>query len=250
MSDVGKKLLAGLHTRGADLWRSRRYRVLVGVLLFLFLVSCYVFVELADEVTEGSTRQFDEWSVRALRRDDDPAMPLGPSWLREAGMDATALGSPLILSLTVAGAVGFLIIRNEKWLAVTTVVMTAGGALVTLILKYVIGRPRPSIVPHLREITTPSFPSGHAMLSALVFLTIGVILARSFQGRWVKTYILLWGVFLTFIVGASRVYLGVHYPTDVLGGWLAGFAWAIVCWGIIHFVPSSASSTRKVDTCG
>jgi undecaprenyl-diphosphatase len=169
-------------------------------------------------------------------------MPIGPSWLREAGMDATALGSPLILVMTVAAAAGFLAIQGKPWVALATIITSAGGVLLSLILKYVVGRPRPTLVPHLREVTTPSFPSGHAMLAAIVYLSIGVMLMGSVQSRRAKSYIFVWAVLLTFMFGASRVYLGVHYPTDVLGGWLAGFAWALICGAVIHFVPVRAEN--------
>lgn len=246
-TEVGNHPMTTLRTRANDWWRSRPCQVIACILLFSFLVCSYVFIELADEVTEGSTQQFDEWCVRALRRADDPTLPIGPSWMREAGMDATALGSPLVLVMAVASAVGLLAICGEYRLASATLLATTGGGFLSLILKYIVGRPRPTVVPHLREVTTPSFPSGHAMLSAVVFLTIGVMLMRSVRSRRVKFYILLWSMFLAFVVGISRVYLGVHYPTDVLGGWLAGIAWALVCGTVIHFMP--LRKEKHIDKC-
>lgn len=246
MREFGKQILVGLRTRGSDWWRSRPSHMIAGALLFSFLVCAYVFIELAGEVVEGTPQQFDEWCVQSFRRADDPALPIGPSWLREAGMDATALGSPLVMLIAVTAAVGFLVIQGKRRLALTTVVMTSGGAMLAAVLKYAIGRPRPTVVPHLREVTTPSFPSGHAMLSAIVFLSIGVMLAHTVRKRRTKLYFLLWAAFLTFTVGTSRVYLGVHYPTDVLGGWLAGLAWALAAWAVVAFQPTSARSIQQV----
>lgn len=221
-------------TQIREWWRSHPSRFLAGVVLFFFLVSSSIFAELASDVTDGKTQQFDDWCLRALRQTDDPALPIGPSWMREAWMDATALGSPFFLIMAVVATVIFLILQGRTGLAVATLLSTTGGGLLMLILKYGIGRPRPTVVPHLREVTTPGFPSGHAMLSAIVFLSIGVILARSVRNPKAKWYFVFWAVVLTFLVGASRVYLGVHYPTDVLGGWLAGFAWALVVWVLVH----------------
>jgi undecaprenyl-diphosphatase len=106
----------------------------------------------------------------------------------------------------------------------------ASGELLNQALKLVFMRPRPSIVPHLRDVTTSSFPSGHAMESAIVYLTLGVMLMRLAEGRIAKLYCLGIAIFVTLIVGTSRVFLGVHYPTDVLGGWILGFLWASVWW--------------------
>ncbi len=105
-----------------------------------------------------------------------------------------------------------------------------GGMLATAVLKQMFARPRPSIVPHLREVTSSSFPSGHAMQSAIVYLTLGAMLMRIVEGRMAKLYVLCMSVFLSLLVGCSRIYLGVHYPTDVIGGWIIGFVWAILCW--------------------
>ena len=209
------------------------------------LLSCsYVFAELADEVTDGDTQRFDEWVLKSLRRADDPAVPIGPPWLREAAMDATALGSPLVLTLVVVAVAGLIGIKGQHRIAWIIILTAIGGRILEVLLKSLIGRERPIIVPPLREVTTPSFPSGHAMLSAIVYLSIGTILMRTVEGRRAKTYCLLWAMFLPFVVGVSRIYLGVHYPTDVLGGWIAGLAWALACWIITQFVPTSNSSAQ------
>ena len=103
-------------------------------------------------------------------------------------------------------------------------------------LKHLIDRPRPDVVPHLREVTTPSFPSGHATLAAAVYLTLGAVLVEVVTGRWTRTYCLLLPAVIVLLVGLSRVYLGVHYPTDVVGGWALGLAWALTCWGVAHYL--------------
>jgi undecaprenyl-diphosphatase len=105
-----------------------------------------------------------------------------------------------------------------------------GGMIVSTLLKFGFERPRPDLVPHATQVYTASFPSGHAMLSAVVFLTLGALLARVHKPRRVKLFFLSLAVVLTMLVGCSRVYLGVHWPSDVLAGWCVGAAWAGLCW--------------------
>jgi undecaprenyl-diphosphatase len=112
-------------------------------------------------------------------------------------------------------------------------------------MKHAFNRPRPTIVPHLREAFSSSFPSGHAMESAIVYLTLGTILMRVAERRITKLYCLGIAIVLTVLVGASRVYLGVHYPTDVIGGWTIGFAWASICWLVAERFESSAGIARE-----
>lgn len=196
----------------------------------------YQFIELSDDVLEGDTRTFDRWAVRAFRTADDPTMPVGPGWVHEAGLDLTALGSHAIIVLVVA-AVGIFLALQRHWRVMWLVLAASLGAMaLSAGSKELIGRDRPEVVPHLREVTSPSFPSGHATLAAAVYLTLGAVLAQVVRGRWTRTYCLLLPMIIVFVVGLSRVYLGVHYPTDVLGGWALGLAWALVCWAVAHYL--------------
>lgn len=126
-----------------------------------------------------------------------------------------------------------------------------GGVVVSTLLKSLFDRPRPDLVPHLSHVYTSSFPSGHSMLSAIVYLTLGSLLAAVMPSRKLKVYVLAVAIIVTVVVGASRVYLGVHYPTDVLAGWLAGLVWALLCWLIARWLqrrgkvePESNPSSR------
>ena len=202
--------------------------ILLAALLLVVVLNG--FLELADDVGEGDTQQFDEWALRSLRRADDPALPIGPPWLREVGVDFTALGSIAVLLVMTAAVVGFLLLQRKRRMALLVTVSVAGGMLLNTGLKQVFARDRPSVVPHLREVTTPSFPSGHAAASAVVYLTLGALLAGYVKGRYTRAYVLAVAMALTALVGASRVYLGVHYPTDVLAGWSVGLMWALLCW--------------------
>jgi undecaprenyl-diphosphatase len=198
------------------------------LVLGLVLVGCGLgFVALADEVREQETQSFDESVVRALRRADDPSVPIGPPWLRRSALDVTALGSVTVLTFVTLTVCGFLALVRRFRSLLLVLGSTVGGAVLNSVLKAFFARPRPSVVPHLAEVGSASFPSGHAMLSAIVYLTLGALLAQLTERRWVKAYVLGVAVLLTFLVGLTRVFLGVHYLTDVLGGWMAGLAWAV-----------------------
>jgi len=144
--------------------------------------------------------------------------------------DLTALGSNVVLLIFTSAVAGFLAVRRQSHALALVVVSTGGGFLLAQALKLVFARPRPDLVPHLAKVYSSSFPSGHSMFSAVVYLTLGALLSQLVEERAIKIYFLAVACFLTFVVGLSRVYLGVHYPTDVLAGWAAGLAWAVLCW--------------------
>lgn len=208
--------------------------VLFGVLIAV--AGTYAFIKLADEVREGDTQKFDEWAIQSLRRSDSPAIPIGPKWLHEAGRDVTALGGVTVLSLMTLAVAGYLWMAKKYHAMWLVIIATATGLLVSTALKRSFDRDRPSVVPHLSQVYTSSFPSGHSMLSAVVYLTLGSLLARLAPGYAVKIYFISVALGITFLVGVSRVYMGVHYPTDVLAGWTAGLVWAILCWLVARYL--------------
>jgi undecaprenyl-diphosphatase len=232
-----------------SIWHHLRKRdreelfVLAGVLVLVG--SLLVVINLAGEVLEGDTQDIDERLLSALRKADDPASPIGPRWLEQVAFDLTALGGPTILGLTVAAAVGFLLLHGAIRNAVFVVVACGGGWLLNNILKELFGRERPDVVPHLREVMTLSFPSGHALTSAVVFLTLGALLMRVVETRLAKFYLMSLAILATFLVGLTRVYLGVHYPTDVLAGWLIGMSWALACWLAARVLDRRAGLRRE-----
>jgi undecaprenyl-diphosphatase len=198
------------------------------VLLALLLVvgGTWGFIKLLSEVKEGETQRFDEWAVRTLSRWHGPEYRM----LEEIGRDITALGGIPVLVLATLGVVGFLLmIRNygAMWLVIAA---TVGGLTLSSVLKYLIDRPRPNLGSQLSNFYTTSFPSGHSMMSAVVYLTLGSLMANIVTHWRLKLYILFLALLVTFLVGGSRVYMGVHWPTDVLAGWTAGLVWAILCW--------------------
>ena len=193
-------------------------------------VSALVFLKLASAVMAGSTLAFDTKILRAFRKADDPATPIGPAWIEIALGDVTALGGPTVLSLVVLAVVGFLLLHARYRSALAIVLTAVSGEALNAVMKSLFMRPRPALVPHLRVVYETSFPSGHAMNSAIIYLALGAMLMRMTPRRLTKVYCLTIAVLATVLVGISRVYLGVHYPTDVLAGWTIGLAWASVCW--------------------
>lgn len=210
--------------------RGQEVAVLVPLLIVVLGVWC--FIELADEVTEGDAQTFDEWVVLHMRRADNPADPIGPEWLKKVALDITALGGATVLTLCVLCVAGYLLLERKRGAMWLVLVAAGGGWALTTVLKELIGRDRPTIVPHLVTETSMSFPSGHAMMSAVVYLTLGALLTRLVERGLARVYLLGVAVLLTFLVGISRILLGVHYPTDVLAGWVAGLVWALLCWTV------------------
>jgi undecaprenyl-diphosphatase len=200
------------------------------VTLVLALAGIWGFVELADEVNEGETWRVDEVLLLALRNPADPADPLGPIWFEEMMRDVTALGGGALLLLFTATVTGYLLIQRQYGLALLLVLTVSGAMLLNMALKENFNRPRPDLVPHGMSVRYASFPSGHSMGAAATYLTMGALLARAQRRRRLKLYFLGLAIFFTGAVGLSRVYLGVHWPTDVLAGWTAGASWALLCW--------------------
>jgi undecaprenyl-diphosphatase len=197
----------------------------------------WLFAALADKVMEGGTRKLDSALLLAMRRPGD-LQPIGPPALLNAARDITALGGPAVLTLLTACVSLFLALDRKKHMALYVCASIGSGLLASSLLKDVFDRPRPDIVPHEVYAASYSFPSGHSMLSALTYLTLGAILARSHERKLLKTFFLLIAVFLTALIGITRVYLGVHWPTDVLAGWTAGAVWALLCWLLARWLQS------------
>lgn len=200
------------------------------VVLFALMGAMWGFIELADEMLDGETGEFDRVVLLSLRDSADPSDPIGPPWAEEMGRDFTALGSNGILILLTLAVIGYLVLENKKRIAVVVLVATLGALGASHLLKQSFDRDRPDLVPHGARVYTASFPSGHAMLAASTYLTLGALLARVQRRKRIKAYILLVAICITLLVGVSRVYLGVHWPTDVIAGWAAGAGWALMCW--------------------
>ena len=206
------------------------YSPLVLIAMLVVVASVYGFIELTDDVREGDTSHFDEWAIAWMHEHQ------GPRWLQIMGRDVTALGGVIVLAGMTLAVAGYFVLVRQYHVIVLLLIATAGGAALNTGLKHLIGRERPPEEGRAVAEISKSFPSGHAMLSAAVYLTLGVLLARMTKSRKVKFYFLSLALLITVMVGVSRVYLRVHWPTDVLAGWVIGLAWAILLWLIATFL--------------
>jgi undecaprenyl-diphosphatase len=222
---------------------SQRLQVIQGrrreislILAFAIVAALtWAFIGLAEEVFEGDTEHFDRMVAAAMQGGGQGYDPIGPDWLEEFARDVTALGSYAFLGFLTLGIVGYFLLTDRRAYAVLVAVSAVGGLVISNLLKTGFDRARPDI-PTSVKVFTASFPSGHAMLSAVIFLTLGALLAQGSRDTRVKAYVAALAIILTVAVGTSRVYLGVHYATDVLAGWCVGSAWALLCWSVAQWL--------------
>lgn len=226
--------------------RSRLWPVEAEALLALALAAggLLAFVAVAGIVFNGGLRSFDEGLILALRTPGATDDPLGPVWFEELVRDLTALGSTGVLTLIVLATAGFLTLTGRGRTGLAILIWSGAGTALSQVAKSLFARPRPDLVAHAAEVYTLSFPSGHSMLSAVIYLTIGALVAGTQDDRAVKTYVMGLAVLLTVLVGASRVYLGVHWPTDVLAGWALGAGWACLGWACFDWAGFRTASRR------
>lgn len=192
-----------------------------------------VFGILADQVVEGDTADFDRAVLMLFRDPAAPKIPLGPAWFNEAVRDVTALGSFPVLGVLVVGVVLHLLFTGSRRTGLLIAISVIGGTVISMTLKALFDRPRPDFTGAV-DVFTSSFPSGHATTSAVVYLTIGVLLAQRASTWPARALYILGAIILVGAVGLSRIYLGVHFPTDVLAGWSLGAAWALICLAVAH----------------
>ena len=235
--DVWRRLLA-VAPRQLD-----ELAVLLGA--FGVLLLLLAFTLLAAQVLDGDTQSFDTRVLMALRRPEDPSMTIGPPWLHARALEVTALGSSTVLGLATLAICGFLLLQRMGRTAAFVLVATAGGWLLNVVLKELFQRARPAVVPHLQAVMSLSFPSGQAMTSAAVYLTLGALTMRVADRRLTKVYCMGMAMLVTFLVGVTRIFLGVHYPTDVLAGWMVGLTWALACWTVERRIEHRAGLKRE-----
>jgi undecaprenyl-diphosphatase len=207
-------------------------------LLSLSAIACLLFAfgVIAQNVTEGRSFAFDRRILLALRDPINPSAPVGPVWVQETARDLTSLGSIIVLSILTLAVSGYLFLARKSAAAWLMIVAVFGGIALNDLLKLVFARPRPDLVYQAARVFTSSFPSGHAELSAIAYLTIAALLAQTQSSFKIGFYFIAVAALLTILIGVSRIYLGVHYPSDVLGGWCIGVAWALGCWAMLTWI--------------
>lgn len=208
----------------------RRGRWLVPLLLLAVFGVLAAFFELATEVRAMETRKFDSFILLSMRVPGDPTDPIGDERVEEVARDLTALGGLTVLTMVSLVAFGVAAFSNRKKLGFYALGAVVLGTALTSLLKKGYNRPRPELVEHAVWVSNMSFPSGHSMMSAIVYLTLGILLARTQARTSVRVFIMAVAVTITVLVGISRIYLGVHWPTDVLAGWAVGVSWAVLFW--------------------
>jgi undecaprenyl-diphosphatase len=217
-----------LNSRLAGLWRQiRSYPLELDVLVAIFALAAasFTFFKLLSEMREGETHSADQAILLALREPNDPSNPIGPEWLESIFRDLTSLGSPVVLGLITIAAICYLWIDGKRAVGLFVAIAIAGGAILSLLLKLGFARPRPELVSHLVNVNSFSFPSAHATMATITYLTLGVLLA-SVQCR-------------------RRIFLGVHWPTDVIAGWCIGTAWALGCWLLATWLQYRGTLERE-----
>jgi undecaprenyl-diphosphatase len=212
----------------------------LGLLLTLgaIVAGGWLFIALADEVVEGGTAQIDRAILLSLRQTQPPHDPLGGPLTEEAARDITALGGTTVLCLLTLVTCGYLFLDGKHHMAGFVLLSIFTGMIAGSVLKEIFHRPRPNLVSHAVYTVSTSFPSGHSMMSAVTYLTLGALLSRAESRKRVKAYFMIVAAFLSGAVGVTRVYLGVHWPTDVLAGWTAGAVWALLCWTVARWLQS------------
>lgn len=231
--------------RGLKSGNANRMPVL---LLGILTLGVYAFIAIADEMAEGEIRKLDESLFLMFRVAGDPARPLGPDWLQETALEITSVGGYPLIILTLAAVSGFFIVTKRYGAAVYAVLSVGSGALLSQTLKQYYARPRPDLVEHLDAVHTASFPSGHALVTTVAYLTMAAIVIGYLESARARAYVLGVAILVAVMVGVSRVYLGVHWPSDVAAGWALGAAWASFSWLIVHVLQRRTRRAAPVPT--
>ncbi len=219
----------------------KRWRTLIALLGLGLLVVALAHLGGADSI--------DAAIVMALRDPGDPAHPIGPAWLEQVALNCSALGSHIIVILVGVAACGWCWLKSGRALAAACGVALAGGMLLNAGLKHLVGRPRPPM-PLAETLTTFGFPSGHALLAAATWVPLAALLASGEPRLALRRYAIAIGIAVAAIVGLTRIYLGVHYPSDVLAGWIIGLTWARLCWVAVSSRLMRAVQAEEPATSG
>ena len=209
--------------------------------LYLIAVLLVLFAGISWAVSHDYSRALDVAAILSLRNGLDA---IGPVWMAETARDVTSLGSVVVVCLIVAAFAGYLFLSGRRNSAILVLVAAVGGLMLNDLLKIIFDRPRPDLsLPSIRVFTS-GFPSGHAALSTAAYFIMASLIAQRTPSVQLKRYIMATATLLVLLIGMSRVYLGVHYPTDVLAGWCVGASWALVCWLGHKTIEARQSASR------
>ena len=208
-------------------------------------IGTFLFAELAEHVMAGSTQAFDEAALRWIGEHHSPA-------LDNAMLEITSLGTSVVVTMIVCVSGLFLALTKHKYSALLLLVATVGGMVLDTVLKFQFGRPRPSVFTWGTHAAMSSFPSGHAMSATIVYSTVAYLAARLQKRLWARWATMLLAAVFIVLIAISRMYLGVHYPSDVLAGAIIGLAWAAFCMATLEaiqrFGQRQAPEIKKDET--
>ena len=223
-------------TTRASLWWNAARRTEARLLLLGLgaMGAVWAFLGVTGEVRELQTTRIDRAVLLAFRTPGNLAVPIGPRWVQESARDMTAFGGFTALSLISVMSITLLLLHGRRIQALIFGAAVILAQTAAEVIKSFVGRPRPEIVPHHDLVYSSSFPSGHAVMSPVVYLTLAAILAAGAPRRSVKVLLVISAALLVIAIGVSRVYLGVHWPTDVLAGWTLGTAIALIASMILN----------------
>lgn len=212
-----------------------------GEISFLFIIlgmvlSLFLFIVIADAVAAGEILSYDNQILLLFRNPENPSLPLGSERIQYIVRDITALGSSTLLIIITLFVVLYLALQKASRSIIYVLFAAIGGGVLVQILKHLFARQRPDIVSHLVSEISMSFPSGHSAMSAVVYLSLAVLISRIEKSYGTRIFLISAALIITLLVGLSRIYLGAHYPTDVLAGWMIGLFWALLCWFIASII--------------
>lgn len=219
----------------------RAVRWLWPTLALLVLGMAGLALHIAEGILDGDVFASDRAILLALRDPADLSRPIGPAWLLQASRDVTALGGFTLLWLFGFAGVIYLLMRRRRAEAAWIAVSLVGSALINSGLKSFFHRARPEVVPHLADVSSASFPSGHAMSAAAIYLTLGVMLAETDPRRLGRVFVMGFMTLLSVAIGCTRIYLGVHWPSDVVAGWCLGAVWALIVFAANRWLRRASS---------
>lgn len=215
------------------------------LVLGLMCLSLWGFIEIADEVIEGDLGTVDEAVLSFFRVEGDMTRPIGPLFLEKTARDITALGSYSVIGLVTLATVAVLVFVGQKTAGLFSFLSVASGVALVYFLKLGFDRPRPELVSHFVDVSTASFPSGHSTMSFLTYLSLALLACRAMPTKRAKSFVIGLGIFIAGLVALSRVYLGVHWPSDVLAGGFLGVFWALLWLAIEYWWLEGAKRTSK-----
>lgn len=204
-------------------------------------IATWAFGEFAETVMAGQTQAFDDSVLRWMGAHHTSAFD-------SAMLEITSLGTGIVVMMIVGVAALFLALTRHRYSAALLLAATGGGGLLNLVLKHYFERPRPHIFTWGTHVVSSSFPSGHAMSAAVVYSTVAYLAARLQTRTWERALTLLSAVLVIIAISISRVYLGVHYPSDVAAGVIIGIGWSAFCMATLEGIQRVAKRSGREIT--